>query len=283
MVIIATAIIGVGMILSAFSPDNRAADARAFKALMAHLRTIDSRQNTVIMVQVENEVGMLPTAREHGEEANRYFESTVDPELLAYLSAHRAQLAPQLRALWEANGAQSAGTWRSVFGTGAAAEEIFTAWHLARFVEEVAAAGKQAYPLPLFVNAAQNRPGRLPGEYPSGGPLPHLLDVWKAGAPTIDFISPDIYSANFAEIISKYTRPGNPLFIPEANRAGRAESGAEGFEALAAGAADIVYTPSISGVNANFLRQSIAAAGLAAVPWRAYLVGSTLGLIPVRL
>ena len=219
-------------ILSAFSENNWMADAAAFEAMMAHLRDIDARQNTVIMVQVENEVGMLPSAREHGTDADRQFAAQVPPGLMAYLAANRADLVPGLRKLWEANGPVSDGDWNAVFGDGHAAEEIFTAWHYARYVEKVAAAGKSAYALPMFVNGAQNRPGKLPGEYPSGGPLPHLLDVWKAGAPTIDFMSPDIYFANFGEIVAGYVRPGNPLFIPEANRAGRAESGAEAFFAI---------------------------------------------------
>jgi beta-galactosidase GanA len=219
-------------ILSAFAASNRAADATAFKALMTHIREIDSKQNTVIMIQVENEVGMLPVAREHGTEADRHFVAPVPPELLSHLAANRRQLAPQLRTLWEANGARNEGDWQAVFGNGAAAEEIFIAWHYARYVEAVASAGKSAWSLPMFVNAALNRPGKLPGEYPSGGPLPHLLDIWKAGAPSVDFMSPDIYFPNFRELITGYARPDNPLFVPEANRAGRAESGAEAFFAI---------------------------------------------------
>jgi hypothetical protein len=92
------------------------------------------------------------------------------------------------------------------------------AWHFARYVETVTAAGKQEYPLPMYVNAALIRPGHLPGQYPSAGPLPHLLDVWRAGAPAIDFLAPDIYFQNFAEWARRYTRGGNPLFIPEALR-----------------------------------------------------------------
>jgi len=219
-------------ILSAFSANNQKADAAAFEALMAHIAAIDAEQHTVIMVQVENEVGMLPVAREHGAEAARAFAAPVPPELLSYLAENRRKLASPLRSLWEENGARQEGDWRTVFGDGTAAEEVFTAWHYARYVEEVAKAGKRAWSLPMFVNAALNRPGRAPGEYPSGGPLPHLLDIWKAGAPSIDFLSPDIYFSNYRELIKGYVRPDNPLFIPEANRAGRAESGAEAFFAI---------------------------------------------------
>ena len=219
-------------ILSAFSANNRTADATAFEALMSHIRDIDSKQRTVIMVQVENEIGMLPVAREYGPEAARHFAAPFPQELLSHLAENRGQLVPELRTLWESNGARSDGDWTDIFGNGVAAEEVFTAWHYALYAEAVAAAGKGAYALPMFVNAAQNRPGKVPGEYPSGGPLPHLLDIWKAGAPSIDFMSPDIYFPNFRELVAKYAGPGNPLFIPEANRAGRGESGAEAFFAI---------------------------------------------------
>ena len=53
---------------------------------------------------------------------------------------------------------------------------------------------------------------------PSAGPLPHLIDIWRAAAPTLDFISPDIYFPNFTEWADRYVRSGNPLFIPEALR-----------------------------------------------------------------
>ena len=68
----------------------------------------------------------------------------------------------------------------------------------------------------MFVNAALVRPGHVPGQYPSGGPLPHLFDIWRAGSPTIDFFSPDIYFQNFAEWTRKYDKAGNPFFVPEA-------------------------------------------------------------------
>jgi len=90
------------------------------------------------------------------------------------------------------------------------------AWHYARYVDAVARAGKAEYPLPMFVNAALNRPGHRPGQYPSAGPLPHLYDVWKAGAPSIDLQAPDIYFPDFAAWCERYRRPGNALFIPEA-------------------------------------------------------------------
>jgi beta-galactosidase GanA len=119
-----------------------------------------------------------------------------------------------------------------VFGPGSATEEIFTAWTYARFANGLAQAGKGAYDLPMYVNVALNRPGRAPGEYPSGGPLPHLIDVWKAGAPRLDFLAPDIYFPNFVEIVHIYKRPDNPLFIPEANNADHPQVPGNAFYAI---------------------------------------------------
>src|SRR5207248_853043 len=82
--------------------------------------------------------------------------------------------------------------------------------------ERVAAAGKAEYPLPMYVNAALIRPGYTPGRYVSAGPLPHLIDVWRAAAPSIDLLAPDIYFPNLVEWMDKYAQFGNPLFVPEA-------------------------------------------------------------------
>ncbi len=205
-------------ILSPFSDANRDADARAFAALMKHLREIDSDRHSVLMIQAENEIGMIPSARDHSEQANKLFASAVPDQLMRALTARADALAPELRATWRAAGAKKAGTWTEVFGDGAAADEIFMAWHYAVYTQRVVAAGKAEYPLPMYVNAALVRPGYQAGQYPSAGPLPHLIDVWRAGAPGIDFIAPDIYFPNFIEWTRRYVRDGNPLFIPEALR-----------------------------------------------------------------
>ncbi|HWA74076.1 MAG TPA: DUF5597 domain-containing protein [Polyangiaceae bacterium] len=219
-------------ILSAFCSEARAADVRAFSALMSRLAQVDGSENTVLMVQIENEIGMLPVAREHGLLANQKFGEPVPAELVQRLVASRESLEPELRKLWEAHGAQREGDWTRLFGEGDAAAEVFTAWHYARFVEALAQAGKSAYPLPLFVNAALNRTGKAPGEYPSGGPLPHLLDVWKAGAPSLDLLAPDIYFPNFVDLTARFKRADNPLLIPEANYCDRAEVPANAFYAF---------------------------------------------------
>ena len=202
-------------ILSPFHAANRDADIKAFAALMRHLREVDAA-HTVILVQVENEIGVIPDARDHSAEADRQWDAPVPAELMAYLARQRDALAPELRTVMA--GQQKTGTWEQVFGKSAAAEEIFMAWHFARYTEAVAAAGKKELPLPMYANAALIRPGYQPGQYPSAGPLPHLIDIWRAGAPTLDFIAPDIYFPNFVHWSGLYTRSGNPLFVPEALR-----------------------------------------------------------------
>lgn len=213
-------------ILSALSTNNLAADSKAFVALMRHLKTMDSAAHTVILVQVENEVGMIPDARDHNAAANSAFQSSVPTELTTYLAKHHDSLEPALKQAWDTHGAKAAANWPDTFGSGPATDELFTAWTEARYTGEVAARGKAVYPLPMYVNAALIRPGKLPGQYPSGGPLPHLFDVWQAAAPAVDFFSPDLYFPNVVEWADRYARPGNPLFVPESGRADTAELGA---------------------------------------------------------
>ena len=203
-------------ILSPFSQENLDADSRAFAAFMRHLREVDGNDHTVIMVQVENEIGMIPDSRDRSAIADKLFNQPVASELMNYLLQHKDQLVPEFLAVWAANNFKTTGTWEEIFGRGPGTDEIFMAWYFARYVNRVTELGKAEYPLPMFVNAALIRPGYQPGQYPSAGPLPHLMNVWRAGAPKIDFLSPDIYFQNFAEWTTRFHRSGNPLFIPEA-------------------------------------------------------------------
>lgn len=202
--------------LSPFSAASRDADARAFARLMRHLREVDGAKQTVLLVQVQNEVGVIPQSRDHSAAAAAAFDAPVPDVLMRYLAEHRASLNPTLREAWEAAGARTSGTWQQVFGTGSMTDSLFMSWWYATYVERVTAAGKEAYRLPMFTNAALIRPNYEPGQYNSGGPLPHALDIWKAGAPSLDFLSPDIYFDDFAHWASAYRRVDNPLFVPEA-------------------------------------------------------------------
>ena len=197
-------------ILSPSSPATLAADARAFAALMAHLKAIDGDRRTVLMIQIENEIGMLPSARDHGPLAEADFRKPVPTAVL------------------KATGKTGSGNWEQVFGKSDATDELWQAWTYGRFVEGLASAGQKAYPLPMYVNAALNKPGLAPGGYPSAGPLPHLYEIWKVAAPSV-FQAPDIYYPDFTHWAAQYDRPGNPLFVPEADRAGKVEAPANAF------------------------------------------------------
>ena len=190
-----------GRTLNSLSPHAQAtldADRKAFVALMTHLKAADP-QRTVIMVQPQNEPGTYGSVRDFSPLAQKVFEGPVPDALLKKLG-------------------KSPGTWREVFG--ADADEYFHAWHIARYIDQVAEAGKAVYPLPIYINAALRgpfNPGQ-PGQYASGGPTDNVLDVYKAAAPHIDLLAPDIYMpeyTHYTTVLDRYARPDNPLFVAE--------------------------------------------------------------------
>jgi beta-galactosidase GanA len=215
-------------ILSPQSAATQEADARAFAALMKHIKEKDARDHTVLMMQVENEVGVLGDSRDHSDAANKAFSGAVPAQLTQYLQTHRDSLYPDLKQLWDENGDKTSGTWTEVFGDSERADEIFMAWHYARFIHAVAAAGKAEYNIPMYVNTWLAGETTPPGEYPSGGPEPRVVDVWKAAGTGLDFYAPDLYAADFEAWCRRYHRDGNPLYMPE-TRGG------------AAGAANVFY------------------------------------------
>jgi len=212
-------------ILSPFYKESLNADIKAFAAVMRHLREVDSEYRTVIMMQVENEVGILGSARDHSPAAETAFNSSVPQDLLNYLTSNKSGLLPELDETWKASDYKTSGTWEEVFGRNEKTDEIFMAWNYAIYINNIAKAGKSEYPVPMFVNAwLVQKSDKVPGDYPSGGPQAHMLDIWKAGSPDIDLYVPDIYRPEFAELCALYTRNNNTLFIPEA-RAGELGAG----------------------------------------------------------
>lgn len=202
-------------IFSALNKNNLDADIKAFTVLMKHIREVDGKEKTILMIQVENEIGMLTEAREYTSTANLAFSNPVPAALMNFLTANKDKLVPEFLQVWKKNGYLTSGTWEDVFGKGLATDEIFQAWQYAVYTNAVTAAGKQEYALPMFVNAALNYKNVNPGEYPSAGPLPHLMDIWLAGAPALDFLSPDFYNPYFRKFSDEYIRRDNPFFIPE--------------------------------------------------------------------
>ncbi|MGB7749386.1 MAG: DUF5597 domain-containing protein [Verrucomicrobiia bacterium] len=192
---------------SPHAPATLAADINAFSAFMRHLKEADTL-HTVIMVQVENEPGSWNTVRDYSPEAQKLFTAPVPPELLKAMGA---------------NAPIGGGNWSKVFGANA--DEYFHAWSVAHFIGQVAAAGKQEYPLPMYVNASLRdplKPGPASG-YESGGATDNVLWIWKAAAPAIDILAPDIYQGDdikYRKVLELYSGPDKPLFVPETRGTG---------------------------------------------------------------
>ena len=193
-------------IASCFSDNVLQADLKAFTALMQHLAEKDKATGTVVMMQIENEIGMLEDARDHSPLAEKAYGQPVPAELLKAVKLNKK------------------GAWAEVFGTDDYADEKFMAYHYAKYVEVLARRAREIYDMPLYVNAAMNSRGRKPGEYPSAGPLAHLAEIWQCGAPSIDILAPDIYDTGFKSWAARYAMPQRPqdggkvqnrLFIPE--------------------------------------------------------------------
>jgi hypothetical protein len=187
--------------------ETRDADIHAFTAFMKYLKSADGQQHTVIMVQVENESGAWGSVRDYSPAVQKMFEGAVPAELLKPALLTALNRPPVTK-----------GSWAEVFGDRA--DEYFQAWSVARFVGQVAAAGKAVYPLPLYVNAALRDPLTNPtaNNYESGGPTDNVIPIWKAAAPDIDLLAPDIYlsgSERIIKVIDLYDRPDNALFVPE--------------------------------------------------------------------
>jgi beta-galactosidase GanA len=189
-------------VLSPFGRSTLAADKKAFVALMQHIKAIDP-QNTIIMVQPENEIGSYGLTRDHSAEAEQLFKGQVPADIVRKLG-------------------KKAGTWSQLFGEFA--DQAFTSWAMARYVDEIAAAGKAVKNLPMYCNAALGNPfdAIAASTSPTGGPQWNMIDVWKASAPHIDLVAPDIYDRDpkaYAAYLDYYSRPDNALMVPETGNA----------------------------------------------------------------
>ncbi|HUN72577.1 MAG TPA: DUF5597 domain-containing protein [Steroidobacteraceae bacterium] len=197
-------------ILSVFGSETQRLDGAAFAALMRDVRAADSASRTVLMVQVENEVGYVGLGgRDRSPQADQLFAGHVPPRLIAGLQQAGLRLPRRLADDFDRGGQD----WAHAFGD--AADEAFMAWYYARFIDGVAQAGKREYALPTYMNAQLPAPQERAGDYPSGGPYPLVQPLYRIAAPAIDFYAPDIYWPDFEQWVARYREQGNPAFVPE--------------------------------------------------------------------
>jgi beta-galactosidase GanA len=201
--------------MSPFGQATMEADKAAFGALMRHLKIADPR-HTVLMVQVENEIPAYGSPRDYSPEATKLFEGPVPAE---FASAMKVKITPSDKS---AGGPGQPGTWTEAFG--AEAENTFQAWSIARYVEQVAKAGKAEYGLPIYLNHSLSNPLQEPaaGRLSWDAKTSHVLDIWKAMAPSISMIAPDIYLSQYAQyekVLDGYGRKDNAMFVPETGNA----------------------------------------------------------------
>lgn len=201
--------------LSPFCDNTMKADAKAFKVLVEYIKKMDEAIGTVIALQPENEVGVFQDM-DYSKASLKAYEQEVPQTLIQYMKKNRKNLRKELLTVWEENGAKSSGSWKTVFGDNAWSKSFYTTWQYATYINYIAGGAKEIYPLPIFCNCwLVQKSEDMPGVYPNGGPVSRVMDIWKAAAPQVDVLAPDIYLSDFKNIVADYHRDDNPLFIPE--------------------------------------------------------------------
>lgn len=171
-------------------------DAKAFAAVMAHIKEVDEEESTVLIMQVENEIGLLGTECDYSSIARESFSSEIPIEMQELYG--------------------KSGDWKTAFGSDA--EEFFMAYHFANAVEKITSAGRTEYPIPCYANAWLKQYPWYAGSYPSGGPVREVHNIWKKTAPSLFTLAPDIYVPYVADVLDEYGYEGNPLFVPEVRK-----------------------------------------------------------------
>lgn len=193
-------------------------DEKAFGKLMEFLKDYDDKTRTVLAVQIENEMGYANTDMDYSQEAKEAYLQEI-PECLKGIVLEGSGT--------EDLGNEASSPWRKQFGRYA--HEAFSAWYHAKYIGQIAQTGKNIYDLPMLTNVMVGENGYEEAGlcYNAGAAVGRMLDIWKAGAPALDFIGPDIYNQNrreYTRICKRYDRPDNPLFIPESPLFGEANA-----------------------------------------------------------
>ncbi len=190
-------------------------DKKAYCEVLKFLKEYDGEKRTVLGIQIENEMGLANTDRDYSLLAQKDYEKPLPEELK---DVH----------LEDCGKCDGSNTWRGHFGRHA--HEAFSAWYHARFIGEIARAGKEIYPeLVTYTNVMVGEQGVEENgwNYNAGAAVGRVLDIWKIAAPKLDLICPDIYNPakkDYTRIAARYTRPDNALFIPESATGGEANA-----------------------------------------------------------
>ena len=203
--------------LSPFCKATLESDKKAFIALMKYLKSKDSVEQTVISIQVENEPGIVGTDRDYSPEGEKIYKAPVPPDFIAAMKKYGKGATWEL---WQAAGAKKTGTWPEVLGYAPDAGHYMYVWHIAKFIDAVAEAGKAVYYLPMFVNLWTppkwwTLHGAQAIDYVE---REILMDLYRWATPHLETIAPDIYtreSRDFERQCDIHTRPDNPLFTTE--------------------------------------------------------------------
>ena len=228
-------VLQTGDVLSIFGTESQKADAKAFRELMRHLQEVDEHYSTVVMVQVENEVGLLGDSRDRSSLAEDKWRQPLPRDLVKMLQLEWPKMNAEFRRNFpwiQKLKPDAETTWDDILGDPSSVNELFMAYHYALYVESIAAEGKDVYPIPLYTNVWQNYSsetkdenvstvaagGGKPGDYPSGGGVTNTLDIWRMFAPSLDMICPDIYLNDYSQSCAAYRHCNQALFIPEQRR-----------------------------------------------------------------
>ena len=201
------------------------ADAKAYCEFLKHIKETDY-DKTVVMIQIENEPGIRGSIRDFSPLAEKAWKANVPDQLISYLKANDGALKEDVQKAWDANGKKTKGNWEQVFGKSLTeddgtnpilnqTEHFFTAYSYAKYLDYLSSEGKKVYALPTFTNASifgVISRGRSLG---NGCSIPEFFDLYAAGAPSLDILTPNSYMQQIDQICEAFVWKGNPILIPE--------------------------------------------------------------------
>lgn len=195
-------------------------DKKAFCKLAEFIKEYDEKEKTVIALQIENEMGYANTDRDYSRMAEEDYQNPVPEEIREIRLADDglSEISEEEKKRF---------SWKGCFGRHSA--EAFSAWYHGKYIGSIAKAGKEIYDIPMYTNVMVMENGCEENgySYNGGAAVSRVLDIWKAAAPELDLLCPDIYNQvkeDYMRICNAYNRPDNALIIPESSCLGEANA-----------------------------------------------------------